>query len=462
MITAKGFDVTARYNARAAGLPDLMIIALPDSVMPPMKVIEETKFGDKIAEQVVEALTLKALNFTGTAETINRIKETIGFIGKDYADAAEKMERYFLEHCWSDGFPLVPPTREAVDKMLQGTELAGDHVVSRVEPSGGIASVEKIAINAVMAGCLPQYLPVIISAFEAITDPRFDLRGIQCTAGCVSPLLIISGPKVIDQLNINDGYSTIGPGWRANSTIGRAIRLILINIGQSWPGKPDMKQLGSPFKFVPLMAENEEAYQGFWEPLRVAEGFAKNQATVSIMPAVSWNPYTVNPDIIDADKVIEYLSRAGRSKYDNNVGCWGMDDLVILTPSAFDAIRKERMSRAEMQKKLYALLQAPGNEFFEGRTASLSAAHALTYRVPDWIVKQYKENPESPVPLLRSPESLKIVVAGADGPSQVCYVGPWIKAHFVTKAIKIPANWDKLLEIYDGWQTPVLKPDKKN
>jgi hypothetical protein len=370
------------------------------------------------------------------------------------------MDKYFLQQCWGDGFPLVPPTKAAVERMLQGTDLTPDHVVACMEPAGGIATVEKIAINAVMAGCLPQYMPVIIAAVEALTEPKFDLRGFQCTAGCVSPLLIVSGPKLIEQLNINDSYSTLGPGWRANSTIGRAVRLILTNIGQIWPGKPDMKQIGTPFKFVSLMAENEAAYEGAWEPLRVTEGFAADQATVSVMPAVSWNPVTCNPDIISAAKVIDYLAYHGKAKYDNNVGCWGMDNLVLLTPSTFSVIRKEGVSRAELQQRIFEMLQAPAERFFEGRTADLSATHSLTYRIPEWFAQKYKEDRQAPLPLLRAPENLKIIVAGADGPSQMTYVGTWLKSSFVTKAIKLPGNWDNLLEKNQGWNTPINRPDK--
>ncbi len=454
MIVAKGFEVNARFNARAAGLPDLAVVSLPGSLVPQAKEIEESKFGDKVAEEVIKTLTQRV---SPPAETKEAVEESLVFSGSDHEEAIEKMEKYFLQHCWSDGFPLVPPTREAVERMLEGTELARDHVVSLVEPAGGKGTVEKIAINAVMAGCLPQYMPVIMAAFEAITDPAFDLQGIQCTAGLVSPLLIVSGPKLIEQLNINDNFSTIGPGWRANSTIGRAIRLIMINIGKSWPGRPDMKQLGSPFKFVTLMAENDSAYQGAWEPLRVAEGVAYEQSTISVMPAVSWHPDTIAPDLISARSVMEYLAKAARAKYDKKPICYGMENLVLLTPSAFDAIRKERLSRADVQKALYEMIQVPCCEFFEGRTSSSMMEGMAAMNQLEWVLQKCRENPEAFVPLLRKPESLKIVVAGAPGPCQICYLGTWCTAHFVTKAIRLPGNWANLLEKYKGWETPVAR-----
>ena len=117
-----------------------------------------------------------------------------------------------------------------------------------VQPQRGIATVERIAINAAMAGARPAYMPLLVAAVQAIADPEFDLFGVQCTGGLAAPLMIVSGP-IVNDLNINFSYSTAGPGWRANSTIGRALRLILINIGQAWPGINDMKDVGNPAQF---------------------------------------------------------------------------------------------------------------------------------------------------------------------------------------------------------------------
>jgi hypothetical protein len=269
-------------------------------------------------------------------------------------------------------------------------------------------------------------------------------------------LLIMSGQKLAAQLNVNDSFSTIGPGWRANSTIGRAIRLIMINLGYSWPGKADMKSYGSPFKYVTLMAENEGAYSSGWEPIRVAEGFDYDQPTLSLMPAVSWQPQNIGADLLTADRIIDELSKQGTGKYDNSAATWGMDNLVILSPSTFDAVRREGLSRIDMQKALYELVQLPCSEFFEGRDPSKEVG---TMRTPEWIVQKCSEDPEALVPLLAGPQSIKIVIAGAPGPAIVTYVGTWGwgPSYFVTKPIMVPKNWDNLLEKYKGWKTPVVR-----
>ncbi|MFC1902156.1 hypothetical protein ACFLX3_04440, partial [Chloroflexota bacterium] len=284
------------------------------------------------AEQIIKELTQKMVQQPRLKEVAAKCEKSLEFGGKDYLEALSNMNRYFLQNCWSDGFPLVAPTEEAVNEMIEGTEFPREHIVGFVEPGHGKATVEKIAINAVMAGCLPQYMPVIIAAVEAITDKMFYLSGVQCTTGNVSPLLILSGQKLINELNINYSFSTLGPGWRANSTIGRAIRLMMINLGHAWPGNPDMKPFGSPFKYVMLIAENEDACSDTWEPLRVTEGFAHDESTISVMPAVSWQPDAtdVAHDPATVKTVIEITTKQAKIKYDKHAENWGRHNLLLI------------------------------------------------------------------------------------------------------------------------------------
>ncbi len=426
---------------------------LPLAVIPLPKEIEDSKLGEKAADKAIEALTQKPIPMPVTKEAA---EGTLIFNGRDYDEVSRNINKYFLQHCWSDGLPLVPPTEEIVNQMLEGTGFPRDHLVGLVEPGGGRATIKKIAINAAMAGCLPQYMPTVIAAVEAIIDPNFDLRGVQCTAGMVSPLLIVSGQKLVKELNINNSFSTIGPGWHANATIGRAIRLIMINIGQAWPGKPDMKAFGSPFKYVMFMAENEGAYVGAWEPLRVAEGFDYNQPTISVMPAVSWQPDYVRPEVATTSNILELIIKQAKVKYDRFAEIWGMDNLVIISPTVFDVFRKEGRSRVDIQKALYELIQLPCSEFFNGKQPSTDVG---VKPLPEWLVEKCKANPGALAPLLSSPESIKICLAGAPGPGMITYISTWGfgPAHFVTKPIKLPQNWGDLLAKYTGWETPIIE-----
>ena len=445
------FQANARFVSGREGLPDISLVVVPLDALPHPGEIEELQIGEKFADDVIKALTQ-----TPTIEAKEPAGETLVFSGGDYAKAVSNMEKYFLQQGWSDGFPLVAPTPGAVNEMLEGTMLSPDHVVGLVEPGGGEATARKIAINAVMAGCLPQYMPVVIAAVEAITDPQFDLREVQCTSCNMSPFLIISGQKLIEDLNINYSFSTIGPGWRANTTIGRAIRLIMMNLGHTWPGVNDMKTLGSPFKFITLMAENEAAYKGAWEPLRVAEGYAEDQPTISVMPAMSWQPDIVQPEPPTVKRIIEYISKQGKVKHDRLLGNWGMDNLVLLCVSTLDCIRREGYSRKDFQKALFEAIQIPVAEFLGGRNIKEFAAFG---RIPNWLLEKCQAGPDALVPILAGPEHIKLCVSGGAGPYGITYTSTfgYGAAHFVTKPIKLPMNWGNLLEKYSGWESPLMK-----
>ncbi|MEJ2110272.1 MAG: hypothetical protein P8Z37_10240, partial [Acidobacteriota bacterium] len=451
-LVTRPFQANARFIARREGLSDISVVAVPLDSLPLREEIKELGLGEKAADGVVKALTLWKPQDEEKAESTDN---ALSFGGVNYEKARENMEKYFLQHGWSDGLPLVPPTPDAVNAMLEGVDFPPDHVVGSVEPGGVSATVKDIAVNAVMAGCLPQYMPVLTAAVEAITDPAFNLREVQCTSCNMAPLLIVSGPALVEALNINCGFSALGPGWRANSTIGRAVRLVMANLGHAWPGKNVMKTLGSPFNFAPLIAENEAIIDGTWEPLRVAEGYNAEQATVSAMPAMSWQPDIVQPEPPTVELIVEYIAKQGKVKHDRLAGNWGMDNLVILCSATFDCIRREGYSRFDLQKAIYDAVHIPSSEFLHGRDlADLPAFH----RLPEWIRERCRTNPENPIPLLAGPANVRICVTGGAGPYGISYIstfgyGP---ARFVTKSIQLPGQWEKLLARYGGWESPTV------
>jgi hypothetical protein len=452
MVT-RPFQANARFIARREGLSDISIVAVPVDSLPLASEIKKLELGKNAADNVISALTLWQPQ---PVEKTENTEKTLTFIGKDYESTRNSMERYFLQNGWSDGLPLVPPTPDALDAMLEGVDCPSDHVVGVVEPGGVQATIKDIAINAIMAGCLPQYMPVITAAMEAITDPAFNLREVQCTSCNMAPVLIVSGPRLVEDLNINCSFGTLGPGWRANATIGRAIRLIMTNLGHTWPGINDMKTLGSPFKSVSLIAENEAALGGAWDPLRVAEGYDSDQATISVMPAMSWQPDIVQPEPPTVKRIVEYIAKQGKVKHDRLAGNWGMDNLVVLCGSTLDCIRREGYSRLDLQKALYCASQIPSSEFLNGRDiGELPAFH----RLPEWIKEKCMAGFDAPIPILAGPSNIKICVAGGAGPYGISYIstfgyGP---AHFVTKPVTLPRNWKYLLAKHGGWESPTVK-----
>lgn len=199
----------------------------------------------------------------------------------------------FMEACyengWTDGLPVVPPTPERVERMLNGTDRNPDELIAVVPPKWGRATIEKVAINAVIAGCKPVYLPLVLAAVEAMTSEQFNLHGVQVTTSHVGPMLIVNGP-IRKQLEINDGFNLFGQGWRANATIGRAVRLVCTNIGGALPGELDRAAFGHAGKYTCCIAEKEEASP--WQPLHVDRGFQADDSTVTVFAAAG--PQTVN------------------------------------------------------------------------------------------------------------------------------------------------------------------------
>src|SRR4029453_11298925 len=189
-----------------------------------------------------------------------------------FPGAYEDVDAHYQERGWTDGLPIVPPTERRVHEFLKQTPRDPREIVGVLPPRQGEATIEKIAVNAVMAGCRPEYFPVVVAAIEALADPLFNLDSVQATTHPVAPLVVVNGP-IARELGINGGYNAYGQGFHANLTIGRAIRLLLMNVGGGLPGTGDRATQGSPAKIAYCVAENEEASP--WEPLHVEHGFPR-------------------------------------------------------------------------------------------------------------------------------------------------------------------------------------------
>jgi hypothetical protein len=231
----------------------------------------------------------------------------------------------------------------------------------------------------------------------------------------------------------------------------------MMNLGHSWPGETDMKGFGSPFKFVMLFAENEDAYRDFWEPIRINEGFNSDHCTISVMSAVTWQTIRVRSDMSTPEKVLEIISQQGKAKSDKYADNWGLDNLIIVSPTIYQVFLKAKMTRAEMQQRLCDLITIPAHEFFFEKEPSANIN--LVNPLPEWLVQRGLQDSNALVPLISEPGKLKICVAGAPGTGMVAYVSTWGlgPSHFVTKEIKLPACWESLSKKYDDWVSPTIK-----
>jgi hypothetical protein len=195
----------------------------------------------------------------------------------DY-DPEELIETYF-ERGWTDGLPVVPPTEKSIAAMLAGAGLRGDETIGEIVERGAIVSAEKLAINAVMAGCRPEYLPVVVAAVRGLCHPHFAYHGPASSTGGSAMVLIVNGP-IARRLGVNSGNNVFGQGARANATIGRAVRLVMMNVMNTRPGFLDRATLGTPGKYSFCFAENESGHP--WEPLHVERGYRPEQSAVTV------------------------------------------------------------------------------------------------------------------------------------------------------------------------------------
>ena len=191
---------------------------------------------------------------------------------------------YYFEQGWTDGLPVVPPTAEKIGAFLHAVDRSPSEILGTEPVRGRVVTLEKVAINAVMAGCLPKYFPVALAAMEAMLEPEHNLHAVTVSTMGAAPLLVVNGP-VVKEIGLNSGVSVFGPGHRANATIGRAIRLTIMNVTGAVPGDLDQSSLGHAGKYTWCIAEDEETSP--WKPLHVDRGYASSQSAVTVFPGLS-------------------------------------------------------------------------------------------------------------------------------------------------------------------------------
>lgn len=286
-LVQEGFVADAMATAEAYRLPNPPLAVTPH-VFTSLTSAQTRAAVDAMIDDIVKALTVPLPTPTGEVvgrtTTHGRKDDILEFRGKGYRECFDEMNDAFLDWGWSDGFPIIPATEDAVVEMLRGTRRSPDEtIVDRFVPGMARATVRNIAINAVMAGAKPAFLPVIIAAVEAMHDPAINLRIVTMSTGPHAPLFVVNGPMA-SRLHINSGLCALGPAGPerlsfANVAIGRAIRLVLMNVGNAYPGIMDQDTIGSPAKFGMVLAENERANP--WEPYHVEHGFDAQASTVA-------------------------------------------------------------------------------------------------------------------------------------------------------------------------------------
>ena len=357
-VCSSAFYQAARFQAAGRGMTDLPIVEIPHPMHTAPKLLVEQR-ADEIAEDIAAALT-KAAKPRAQNEA-GALPEKV-VLDDDPAD----LQEFFFEHGWTDGLPVVPPTAEKVAAMLAAVDRARDETIGPIPPRMRIATLEKIAINAVLAGCRPEYFPVVLAALEAALDENVRLYGIQTATNTSSALIIVNGP-VVKALGLNARGNVFGQGNRANATIGRALQLILRNIGGDMPGETDMATHGHAGKFTFCIAENEDETP--WEPLHVERGFKREDSTVTVIGGSSpQNVFTYGCE--SGAEILDHFVGALTGLGHNNI-IFPTGPLIVLGPEHANTLARDGYTKASIKQYFFERARIPLARFAKRTVAGL-------------------------------------------------------------------------------------------
>ena len=315
---------------------------------------------------------------------------------------------FFLEKEWSDGLPVVTPTEARVQWMLTGTRRDPDEVVGSIPPAMEVATVRTVAIHALMAGCKPEYLPVVLGGVRLILRDEFNMGGVQCTMHGVAPLMIVNGPYA-QKIGLHGGNGCFGPGFRANATIGRAIRLMLLNMGGGIAGLASATVFGSPIRYTACLTEH--IARSPWESLAVSRGYAPDDDVITCVmvesPRLHFDDVSTEPDRL----------LTGIADSMTSTGSWNMwfnsNVVVAMSPQHAALCADAGMSRADAHRRLCELAGRAQRSFKRGGNWRPERARAMGVDPDD---------DDAFITAIKQPAGLHLIVAGGIGPvTAVCH-----------------------------------------
>lgn len=360
--------------------------------------------------------------------------------GKDYEEAFLNTNKLFLKNMWTEGLPIVPPTKKRVNWLLTGTDLPSDKIIARILPRGGIATVEAIAINLAMAGGRPEYMPVLIAAIEAVNGPNFEHHRMNSTTCSVYPVAIINGP-VAKEIRLNSGYGCLGPDplHPAGACIGRALRLLLQGAGGAVPKIGTMSIYGGPARFTNIVfAEDEDGVPPTWNSFDVEQGFPQGSNVVTTY-AVSSTTNIPGGEVGDKTSALATLNRAAGIIGIPNGNYWdvsynprGAAGILLMARSTAQGLSKEGWAKEDVRTYLWEHSKVPASK--------------IGPSFPAWWMPS-EEILEDPMPVCMSPDGIKIVIAGGDQAGHMMWLQVGCCPEQLTNAqINLPIKWEELLK----------------
>ncbi|MEQ6250889.1 redoxin domain-containing protein [Sulfitobacter sp. HNIBRBA3233] len=322
----------------------------------------------------------------------------------DIASVDDEVE-FMFDQGFSDGLPLVAPTPERVSRMLAGTHRDPQDVIATVPPNMGQATVEKIAINAVMAGCKPEYLPVVIAAVEAACTDEFNIHGVTATTMGAAPVVIVNGP-IRNRIGMNSGLAALGAGNRANATIGRALRLVVRNVGGATTGGVERSALGNPMKYTMCFAEAEE--RSPWPPLHVERGFDAEDSVVTVIAMTGGPVHIVDQTSRAPDQIAGSLGQGLEGLYLPKMHNLPIDALLVVCPEHLNTLMRDGdYSKERLRERIQQVTSRPLSEMVADDDSGAGIAQEMAARMGAEELAQL-------APKFAGHEYIHIVVAGGE------------------------------------------------
>ncbi|MFC1862066.1 UGSC family (seleno)protein [Chloroflexota bacterium] len=436
-LICSGFVVQGKFTAAGSGVPNLPIAAYPGPIN--LHLYEELKKNVSVVmiDQIIKGLTVQPEEVKPTSEP--GVKDIV------FRGTLGEVNEFFYEKEWSDGSPIIPPTKEGVEEFLGYTDHSAGEVIGVLLPDKREATVWNIAVNGVMAGCRPEYMPVLVAIAEGMADPKFGQEHLGHTPG-TEVLMTINGP-IIKDLGFNYEQGALRVGFQANTSIGRFWRLYLRNVAGFLPHKTDKATFGGTWRTV--LAENEDALAKIgWEPMSVDQGFKAGDNVITINSCTSTDSlFSVGAAtaeeilnklairIVDIQLYLFWLALRGPS----------VRPQILMSPCIAEVVAKGGYSKEKVRQYLYEHARFPAKRFeqlFPDRILCNAVAQGL-------LPKLYCEStdPDRLVPIVWSPDDFMITVSGDPGRDNcvICGQNGFI-GYPVTKKIELPANWMELLE----------------
>lgn len=443
-LVASGFVRQAHAIAKALGAENIAVAEYPGVPMTDSKDELRKKVEEQILDSVVRGLTTSVADSVKPSEPAPKDIVFRGTLGE--------VQDSFHKNLWTDGLPVIPPTIREIERFLQFTDRSPDEVIGVLLPENRQATIWNVAVNGVMAGCRPEYMPILIAVVEAIAEPEFRIEDAGSTPGW-EPLVILNGP-IIKELDFNFGSGVMRVGRQANTSVGRFLRLYMRNVAglRIPPGDTDKGSIG--FTFNVALAENEDAVMELgWQPFSVDRGFKAGENVVTVQSVISISPptYSGGHSALDhLETIAELIGRRAMTYWAARSALGGKSyPLFLLSPAIAKVIARDGWSKEAIRQYLYDNVKAQAG-FLERLMRQCGSPHFdFCSAVEQGLLPRlYCEStdPDRMVPVFLRPEWIGIVVSGDPGRNQSKgYLQNQKQGPPVSKRVVLPAKWNQLL-----------------